>query len=48
VLGVAALEIGDPLTFDVLVKTDDPPPHLRHFTAQPFQAAAGPGRGPCR
>jgi hypothetical protein len=28
VLSVAALEIGDPLTFDVLVKTDDPPPHL--------------------
>jgi hypothetical protein len=28
VLSVAALEIGDPLTFDVLVKTDDPPLHL--------------------
>jgi len=48
VSGVAALEIGDPLTFDVLVKTDDPPPHLPHLTAQPFQAATAPGRGPCR
>jgi len=28
VSGVAALEIGDPLTFDVLVKADDPAPHL--------------------
>lgn len=47
VLGVAALEIGDPLTFAVLVKTDDPPPHPPHVTAPPFQAAA-PGTSPCR
>jgi hypothetical protein len=27
VLGMAALELGHPLTFDVLVKADDPPLH---------------------